>query len=125
MPEEVKGFKKSLYIWLGHFFVGIGFIGVVLPLMPGTVFFIIAAYFYARGSKRFYNWLMNHRIIGHHIKNFQAGKITLKGKIISISSMTLAILFSIFYIHPPYWVTAVLITCNIGVSIYILRLKTA
>lgn len=125
MTEETKGFKKSVYIWLGHLFVGIGFVGIVVPLMPGTVFFIIAAYFYARGSKKFYNWLVNHPSIGMHIKNYQAGKITLKGKIISISSMSIAILISIFVLHPPIWVIVTLIACNVGVSIYILKLKTA
>jgi len=125
MTNEPKGFSKSLNIFLGHFFVGLVFAGIVLPLMPGTVFFIIAAYFYARGSKRFYNWLMNHPSIGLHIRNYQAGKITLKGKIISISSMSIAILVSIFLIGPPLWVTLILIACNLGVSIYILRLKTA
>ncbi len=125
MNEEAKSFKKSVNIWLGHFFVGLGFTGIVVPLMPGTVFFIIAAYFYARGSKRFYNWLMNHPSIGLHIRNYQSGKITLKGKIISIASMTIAILLSIFLVNPPLWVTITLIACNVGVSIYILRLKTA
>jgi hypothetical protein len=125
MTEESNGLKKSVNIWLGHFFVGLGFIGIILPLMPGTVFFIIAAYFYARGSKRFYNWLINHPSIGLHIRNYQSGKITLKGKIISISSMTIAIVLSIFLVHPPIWVTLLLIFCNVGVSIYILRLHTA
>ncbi len=125
MTEETKGLKKSVFIWLGHFFVGVGFVGIIVPLMPGTVFFIIAAYFYARGSKKFYNWLINHPSIGTHIKNYQAGKITLKGKIISISSMTIAIVISVFLIAPPLWVIALLIACNVGVSIYILLLKTA
>jgi uncharacterized membrane protein YbaN (DUF454 family) len=125
MTEEKQGLKRSLFIWMGHFFVGLGFVGIIVPLMPGTVFFIVAAYFYARGSKKFYNWLINHPSIGTHIKNYQAGKITLKGKIISISSMTIAILLSIFLIYPPVWVIALLIACNVAVSLYILSLKTA
>ena len=116
---------KWWMMWIGHFFVGLGFVGIALPIMPGTVFFIIAAYFYARSSRKFYNWLMDHKFIGPHIKNYQAGKITQKGKIISIGSMTFAILLSIFLVKPPLWVTVVLIITNVAVSIYILRFKTA
>ena len=116
---------KWYMLWLGHFFVGIGFVGIVVPIMPGTVFFIIAAYFYARSSRKFYNWLMDHKIIGPHIKNYQAGKITQKGKLISIGSMTFAILLSIFLIKPPMWVNVVLVVTNVAVAVYILRFRTA
>lgn len=122
-PDVEPG--KRWMMWIGHFFVGVGFVGIVVPIMPGTVFFIIAAYFYARSSRKFYNWLMEHKIIGPHIKNYQAGKITQKGKLISIGSMTFAILVSIFLVKPPLWVTAVLIATNLAVAIYILRFRTA
>lgn len=116
--------RKILLMWLGHFFVGLGFVGLVVPLMPGVVFFIIAAYFYARSSKKFYNWLMDHKQIGPHIKNFKAGRITFKGKVISIASMTFAVLLSIFLVNPPLWVILILAVTNLGVSIYILTFKT-
>jgi len=123
---------KRWMMWLGHFFVGVGFVGLALPVMPGTVFFIIAAYFYARSSRKFYNWLMDHKLIGVHIKNYQAGRITMKGKFLSIASMTFAILLSVFghqlglfSFDIPLWVKIVLIVCNVGVSVYILKFKTA
>lgn len=123
---------KRWMVWLGHLFVGLGFAGVALPIMPGVVFFIIAAYFYARSSRKFYNWLMNHKHIGVHIRNYQARKITLRGKILSIASMTFAIALSVFGYQLgilgfdiPLWVKIILIVCNVGVSIYILRFKTA
>jgi len=118
------GIKKTTYIWLGHFFVGMGFAGLILPLMPGTVFFIIAAWFYARGSQRFYDWLLNHKSIGQHIRNYRQGKITLKGKIISTSSMGISIGVSIWLTSPVWWVVLILISCFVGVSAYILSLKT-
>ena len=125
-PENREHFPHNpLLMWVGHFFVGLGFVGIVVPIMPGTVFFIIAAYFYARSSKKFYNWLMDHKFIGPHIKNYQAGKITLKGKLISVGSMTFAVLLSIFLIKPPLWVTITLLVTNLAVSIYILRFRTA
>jgi uncharacterized membrane protein YbaN (DUF454 family) len=116
--------KRTANIWLGHLFVALGFTGLVLPLMPGTVFFIIAAWFYARGSQRFYDWLLNHRSIGVHIRNYREGKITMKGKIISISSMGIAITGSIWLAAPPLWVSLLLVGCFVGVTLYLLSLKS-
>lgn len=92
--------------------------------MPGTVFFIIAAWFYARGSKHFYDWLMNHRSIGVHIRNYRDGKITMKGKIISTSSMGIAIAGSVWFMSPPLWVSIIMVSCFVGVTLYLLSLKT-
>ena len=124
MQEESGGIKKIFFLYLGHLCVALGFIGIAVPLMPATVFFICAAYCYARSSKKFYNWLMEHPLFGIHIKNFQAGKITRKGKIISITAMSSAIIISIILITPPIWVIALLVACIIGVSAYILSFKT-
>ncbi len=116
--------EKTINIWLGHLFVGVGFAGLVLPLLPGTVFFIIAAWFYSRGSDRFYKWLTHHKIVGRHIRNYRQGKITLKGKIVSVSSMGIAICLSIWLAAPPMWAIVILCMCFVGVTVYLIRLET-
>lgn len=57
----------------GVFFLALGIAGYLLPGLPGTVFILIAAFFFARSSPRFYNWLMNHRTFGGWVRDFQAG----------------------------------------------------
>lgn len=59
---------------LGVLFLGLGTLGYMLPGLPGTVFILIAAYFFAQSSPRFYNWLMNHRQFGKWVRDFRAGK---------------------------------------------------
>lgn len=54
--------------------IGLGILGYLLPGLPGTVFFLIAAWFFAQSSPRFYNWLMNHRIFGRMIRDYRAGR---------------------------------------------------
>lgn len=65
---------RTVFRLLGCFFVGLGIAGYLLPGLPGTVFILIAAFFFARSSPRFYNWLMNHRTFGGWVRDFQAGK---------------------------------------------------
>lgn len=49
---------------LGFVFLGLGALGLVLPVMPGVVFLILAAACFARSSPRFESWLVNHRHLG-------------------------------------------------------------
>ena len=65
---------KILLITSGTFFIGVGLMGIFLPILPTTPFLLISAALYARSSTRFYNWLINNRIFGQYIKNYREGK---------------------------------------------------
>ena len=92
MNQTPNTFNKKVIMFTGHVCVGLGFVGFIVPLMPGTVFFISAAYCYAKSSDKFYFWITEHKIFGIHIKNYEQGKISLRGKIISISSLVKCVL---------------------------------
>lgn len=66
--EEVRPhdsrFVRGVLVGLGIVFSGLGIAGVVLPLLPGMPFLIIAAACFARANERFYNWLLNHPVVG-------------------------------------------------------------
>ena len=62
---------RALLIALGWIFVVIGLIGVVLPLLPTTPFLILAAACFARGSERFYRWLLSSRLFGPVIREWR------------------------------------------------------
>ncbi len=80
--------KKSLLLAAGFFCTGIGIAGIFLPVVPTTGPLLIAAWFFARSSKRFYTWLVEHRLFGRYIRSFIKYKaITLKGKIFSLVAM--------------------------------------
>jgi hypothetical protein len=55
---------RGLLVGVGIVFAGLGIAGVVLPLMPGMPFLLIAAACFAHASDRFYNWLLNHPLVG-------------------------------------------------------------
>jgi len=94
---------RVLLVVLGLVFVGIGVAGLVLPLLPGTPFFLLAAACFARASPRFYNWLLNHRIVGPTVREWQLHRsIRHRTKLwaIALMSGTLAISV-IFFIEDP------------------------
>jgi uncharacterized membrane protein YbaN (DUF454 family) len=65
---------RVVYRAIGVGAIGMGILGYILPGLPGTVFLLIAAYFFSQSSPRFYNWLMNHRIFGKLIRDYRAGR---------------------------------------------------
>lgn len=115
---------KWVLIIAGIFFVGLGIIGIFLPILPTTPFLLLAAACFARSSKRFYNWLLNNRWFGNYIKNYREGKgVPLKVKVLSISLLWIAIIFSAFFWVSILFVKFILILVAIGVTIHILSIR--
>ena len=59
------------WVLLGHAFVGLGIVGAFLPLMPTTVFILLAATCYGRGSRHFYERLLTHRVFGPVVRDWR------------------------------------------------------
>lgn len=82
---------------LGFIMLALGVIGAFLPVMPTTIFVILAAYFFARSSPRLEAWLVNHKQFGPHIVAWRRNRaISARGKIMSLSGMALG--YAIFLI---------------------------
>ncbi|MFO7677348.1 MAG: YbaN family protein [Thermoplasmatota archaeon] len=116
---------KALLIVAGTLSLALGIIGIFLPLLPTTPFLLLAAACYARGSKKFYFWLINNRWFGNYIKNYQEKKgIPKKVKIFTITLLWITILSTIVFFIKIYWVRILLLFIALGVSIHILTIKT-
>ncbi len=119
--------KKSIRVLLiiaGTLFVGVGVIGIFLPLLPTTPFFLLAAACYIRSSQKFYDWLLSNSWFGMYIKNYCEGKgVPLKIKILSISLLWLTIISSAVFINNLF-VKVILILIATGVTIHIISIRT-
>ena len=123
--QIVNNLCKQALIIAGSFFVGIGVLGIFLPILPTTPFLLLAAVCYARSSKKFYNWLLNNKWFGKYIKNYRERKgIPLKLKILTVSLLWGTIIFSAFFIIQILFVSIILILIAIGVTIHILSIRT-
>lgn len=111
-------------LFAGTVFVGIGILGIFLPLLPTTVFFLIAAWCYARSSQRLYDWLHHNKVFGKYIKNYRNGHgITLSGKITTIVVLWGGILYSIF-VTDILIVRLILVVIAVGVSVHVAVIPT-
>lgn len=67
--------KKAIWFSLGMIFLGIAYIGIITPGIPWSTPSLIAAYCFARSSERWHNFIMNHKLFGPFIKNWQNGRV--------------------------------------------------
>lgn len=122
--KTLKKPVKILMIATGTFLIGVSIVGIFVPVLPTTPFLLLAAALYARSSRRFYNWLINNRILGRYIKNYREGKgIPLKVKIIAISILWITIGYSAIFAIDILWVRILLVLIAIGVSVHIVRVR--
>jgi len=105
--------------------MGLGILGIFLPLLPTTPFLLIAAACYIRSSEKFYNWLINNKWLGNYIKNYLEGKgVPLKVKVLSISLLWITIGYSVVFVVHIFLIRVILILIAIGVTIHIFSIRT-
>ena len=73
--------SRTLYLISGFLALGLGGLGVLLPLLPTVPFIILAAYCFARSDETLERWLVEHPTFGTHIRLWrERGAISPKGK---------------------------------------------
>jgi uncharacterized membrane protein YbaN (DUF454 family) len=95
---------RALYVAAGFVFFAIGLLGVVLPVLPATPFMLLAAACFARGSERFYKWLLANRTFGPLIREWREHRsIPYRTKMFAIVLMSATLAASIvFFVKTLY-----------------------
>lgn len=116
--------KKRLLVIGGMVSLGLGIVGMFLPVLPTTPFLLLAAYCYLHSSKRLYDWLMNQRILGPYLRNYIKYRAISRGaKTGSLIVLWISLFISAVLVGSAA-VRLVLFLVGIGVSIHLLTLKT-
>ena len=83
----IKNIRKFIYIVLGFIFLGLGIVGIILPLLPTTPLLLLASVCFVRGSKRFEIWFKETSLYKKHLEEFVRNRaMTLKKKMIILLS---------------------------------------
>jgi uncharacterized membrane protein YbaN (DUF454 family) len=122
---ELPEFYRYLYIMSGVLFVAIGVIGIFLPILPTTIFLILASACFVKSSPRANEWLRNHKILGAYIKNYQdKSGLTIKAKVFNVALLWIMILSSAYFFTEELFIRLLLLAIAIGVTIHLLMVKT-
>jgi uncharacterized protein len=121
----MKGLIKYLLVFFGSFFVLLGLVGIVVPLIPTTPFLLLGAFCYARSSEKLYNWLLNTKWLGEYIRSFQAEHgIPTRTKFIAITVLWLTSGYSILFLIPLLWVKLIMLGVVTYITYFIWSIKS-
>lgn len=92
---------RYFYLGLGWFFVALGIIGAFLPVMPTTIFLIIAAWCFARSSPELEAWLLSHPVFGKTLTDWrERGAISKRAKVLACSMIAASYAVFVTFSHP-------------------------
>lgn len=120
----MKRFINTICVVLGFISIGLGCIGIVLPVLPTTPFFLLAVFLFAKGSDRFHRWFLSTGLYKKYLKDFVATRsMTLAAKIKVLTAVT--ILLAIGFWFSPVFAKVILLIVALGHYVYfIFGIKT-
>ena len=97
--------------WLN---IGLGVLGMFLPVMPTTVFLLIALWAFSRSSQRFHRWLYTHPTLGRTLRDWHShGVIPPRVKILAVSMMTVSLSYVTLFLAEG-WALPLLLGAVLG-----------
>lgn len=109
---------KVVLIILGFISMGIGIIGIVVPILPTTPFLLLASFFFAKGSKRFHDWFISTKIYKKYLESFVKSKaMTLKNKFTILLLVSLMLIITFIFVNNLH-ARIVLVILFIGKYLY-------
>lgn len=116
--------KRILFIILGTLAVGLGIIGIFLPVFPQTPFFILAAFCYVRSSDKMYNWLLSRKFFGENVENYMKYRaMNKKAKKIMFFTIWIPVTIS-FIVFNQLYLRIILIVAGLAMTFMIHKIKT-
>ena len=112
---------RLIYFIIGILSLGMGGLGIVLPVLPTTPFLLLAIACFSRSSKRFEDWLYHTKMYQIYVADFrETGSISKERKKKVIVSIYILMGISI-YLAPIIWVKLVLFALTIFITYYLFK----
>jgi len=116
--------RKALVL-AGHGFVGLGTIGAFVPVMPTTIFLILAAACYARGNPELHSRLLAHPRFGPGLRDWEERRaMSARAKGLAVTMIVLGIGATIVWGIHSTWLRILLGTFALALIGYLLSLRS-
>lgn len=117
--------KKYFYITLGFISLGLGLVGVILPILPTTPFLLLTSFCFAKGSQRFHTWFTNTKIYKKHLESFVRERaMTLKQKVVLLSFVNFMLAFPLILVDVLPMRITIIVLIIIKLYYFIFKVKT-
>jgi hypothetical protein len=118
IPQRIR----LIYFALAWLFFAFGVLGILLPVLPGTVFMILALWAFSRSSTRFHTWLFSHRWFGPPLQKWAAHHVVpWSARVVAYASMLGSVIVTglVLELHPVVPIATAVI--SIAAIVYISR----
>ena len=116
---------RYIYLMIGMISFGLGFIGIVLPILPTTPFLLVTSFCFARGSERFHTWFTNSNIYKKHLESFVKERaMTLKQKVVLLSFVNFMLAFPLILVDVLPMRITIIVLIIIKLYYFIFKVKT-
>lgn len=121
----MKSIVNSLCIALGFVFLGIGILGVILPVLPTTPFLMVAAFFFAKGSRRFHRGFVGTGLYRKYMEP-ALGQKAMAQDAKKKAMLTLLVIFTLCFFVVPVWQAkaAILAVALLHFYYFLFKIKT-
>lgn len=117
-------FWRPLLIAAGIAFVAIGTVGIFVPLLPTTIFLILAGACFGKSSPGAYRWLTTNRVFGPMLRDYYEGHgATLRTKVVSITTLWVGLGLAAWFFGNA-WIDGALAVIGVAVTVHLVRLQT-
>ena len=112
---------KLVLITLGWISIGLGIVGIFLPLLPTTPFLILAAFFFSKGSDRLHHWLLNQPRFGTVIRDWEErGVIRPQAKKKAVLAILVVFSLTLLFVRVSLAIKAIVALIGLTVLVFIL-----
>jgi uncharacterized membrane protein YbaN (DUF454 family) len=114
---------RRLLLLLGWSCVAVGFVGAFVPLLPTTVFLLIAAWAFSRSSPRWHRWLREHARFGEAVRAWEEHHaMPRRAKRLAFLALAVSYTLTALAFGPFSWAAIIGGICIAAVAIYIAHL---
>ncbi|MGE0730560.1 MAG: YbaN family protein [Acidimicrobiia bacterium] len=98
----------------GLVMVGFGGLGLLLPGLPATMFFVTAAWCFARSDERLERWLLGLPVVGRLVDDYRSGLgMARNAKVVAIALMWAAVALSAVLSRSRLWLPVVIASAGV------------
>lgn len=117
----MKALRRPLLLGTGWLCVGLGIIGIIMPLFPTTPFLLVAVWAFSRSSPEMAEKIRSHRLAGKYVRDWEdEGVIPLGAKIIAVVMMSAMFGYLYFGSGAPAWAVISAGIVMAGAAAYVL-----
>lgn len=112
--------KRSMFLLLGFALVALGVAGMLLPLLPTTIFFILAAGCFARSSPRLEARILAHPTLGPSVRLWREhGVIPPRAKLFAVVGISVGFVIFLLSAHPTLLTAGLVAVLMTGCAAYV------